>query len=99
VYRNPGDSTERLYSYRFNLYDNENNLLQTSNEKIHNAEMDIDLTEQIDIFKIEQDLEINKSYYLEYQIKTINGLIDTSGKYRIMQKKSINPEIKANLMP
>ena len=99
VYRNPGDSTERLYSYRFNLYDNENNLLQTSNEKIHNAEMDIDLTEQIDIFKIEQDLEINKSYYLEYQIKTINGLTDTSGKYRIMQKKSINPEIKANLMP
>lgn len=99
VYRNPGDSTERLYSYRFNLYDNENNLLQTSNEKIHNAEIDIDLTEQIDIFKIEQDLEINKSYYLEYQIKTINGLTDTSGKYRIMQKKSINPEIKANLMP
>lgn len=99
VYKNPGDMTERLYSYCFNLYDNENNLLRTSGEKIHNSELDPNLDEQIDIYNIEQDLEINQSYYLEYIITTLNGLTGTSGKYRIMQKKSINPEIKADLVP
>lgn len=99
VYTNRGDSSERVYSYCFNLYDNNNNLLQTSGEKIHNTELDIDLKEQHDVYNIEQDLEINKSYFLEYIVTTINNLQVTSGKYRIMQKRSINPEIKADLVP
>ena len=45
LYSNPEDSTERLYSYHFNLYDNDSNLIQTSGEKIHNAENDISLLE------------------------------------------------------
>jgi hypothetical protein len=45
VYKNPGDTAERLYSYCFNLYDNENNLLRTSGEKIHNSELDPGLDE------------------------------------------------------
>ena len=99
LYCNSGDSAERLYSYCFNLYDGNNNLIQSSGEKIHNAELDMTLSEQHDIYNFEQDLEVNRSYYLEYVITTINGLIASSGKYRIMQKKSINPEIKADLKP
>ena len=98
-YINSGDTTEKLYSYCFNLYDSENVLIQSSGEKIHNSELDVDLAYQIDTYNIAQDLEINKSYYLEYTITTVNGLTDSSGKYRIMQKKSINPEIKADLVP
>ena len=86
-YINSGDTTEKLYSYCFNLYDSENVLIQSSGEKIHNSELDVDLAYQIDTYNIAQDLEINKSYYLEYTITTVNGLTDSSGKYRIMQKK------------
>ena len=93
------DTSEKAYSYRFNLYDNNLNLIQTSGEKIHNSSLDIELYESHDNYDIEQDLEINRSYYLEYIVTTINNLKVSSGKYRIMQKKSINPEIKADLVP
>lgn len=93
------DTTEKAYSYTFNLYNLNGELLQTSGEQIHNASNDIDAHEQHDIYEIEQDLEMNKSYYLEYIITTTNGLKKSSGKYRIMQKKSIDPEIKADLVP
>ena len=93
------DTSEKVYSYRFNLYDNDLNLIQTSGEKIHNSSLDIELYESHDNYDIEQDLEINRSYYLEYIVTTINNLKASSGKYRIMQKKSINPEIKADLIP
>lgn len=93
------DTSEKVYSYRFNLYDNDLNLIQTSGEKIHNSSLDIELYESHDNYDIEQDLEINRSYYLEYIVTTINNLKVSSGKYRIMQKKSINPEIKADLIP
>ena len=99
VYYQSEDVSEKLYSYHFNLYDNDNQLIQTSGEKIHNISLDIDLIESHDTYIIEQDLEMNRSYYLEYVATTLNGLQKSSGKYRIMQKKSINPEIKADLIP
>lgn len=98
-YVNKNDSSERVYSYCFNLYNQQNELIKTSGKKIHNIELDVNLKEQIDIFNIEQDLSINQSYYLEYIVTTVNGLTETSGRYRIMQKKSLDPEIKADLIP
>jgi hypothetical protein len=44
-------------------------------------------------------LEINRSYFLEYIVTTINGLTVSSGRYRIMQKESIDPELKATINP
>lgn len=93
------DPTEKAYSYCFNLYDNKNNLVYTSGELLHNTLNDEDLTLSKDTCEIKRDLETNKSYYLEYVVTTTNGLIESSGKYRIMQKKSIDPEIKADLIP
>lgn len=98
-YYQTADTSEKAYSYCFNLYDNNMNLIQTSGEKIHNSSLDVELYESYDPYDIEQDLEINRSYYLEYVVTTINNLKASSGKYRIMQKKSINPEIKADLVP
>lgn len=99
VYSN-ADTSEKVYSYQFNLYDTKNNLLQTTGEKIHNAELDdLLLKEQYDAYQIKYDLELNKIYYLEYVVTTVNKLQVSSGQYRIMQKNSINPEIKARLEP
>ena len=98
-YYQSGDKSERAYSYHFNLYDNNMNLIQTSGEQIHNSFNDTELYESHDTYNIEQDLKINQSYYLEYVVTTVNNLKVPSVKYRIMQKKSINPEIKADLVP
>lgn len=93
------DASEKVYSYHFNLYDSELNLLQTSGEQIHNSQNDTDLYESHDLYNIEQDLELNQSYFIEYVVTTINDLQISSGRYKIMQKKSIDPEIKAKLIP
>lgn len=94
-----GDTTEKAYSYCFNLYDNEDNLIQTSGEQIHNSSLDTEYYSSIDLYNIQQDLEINKSYFLEYIVTTMNKMTVRSPKYRIMQKKSIDPEIRADLIP
>ena len=99
VYSQKFDVNEKAYSYCFNLYDGDGKLLQTSGEQIHNSQHDVELYESIDIYNIEQDLDINKAYYIEYLVTTVNKMVISSGKYKIMQKKSINPEIKADLVP
>lgn len=93
------DKTEKEYSYQFNLYDNNKQLLQTSGEQIHNSYNDTERGESYDYYDIEQDLEINQVYYLEYIVTTLNGLKVSSDYYKIMQKQSIKPEIKATLVP
>ena len=95
----PTDSTEKIYSYCFNLYDESGDLVHTSGELLHNTLNDEDLTYSQDTYTIARDLEVNRSYYLEYVTTSINGLVESSDRYRIMQKKSINPEIKADLIP
>lgn len=97
-YVNTIDLSEKEYSYKFNLYDNYSHLISTTDWKVHNSELDESIYESYDIYNIAQDLESNKSYFLEYIVETQNGLQVSTGKYRIMQKKSIDPEIKADLV-
>lgn len=93
------DKAEKEYSYQFNLYDSNKQILQTSGEQIHNSYNDTERGESYDNYDIEQDLELNQVYYLEYIVTTLNGLKASSGYYKIMQKQSIKPEIKAVLVP
>lgn len=96
---NSEDPAEKVYSYQFNLYDTNKQLLQTSGEQIHNSYNDTERGESYDNYNIEQDLELNQVYYLEYIVTTLNGLKVSSGYYKIMQKQSIKPEIEATLVP
>lgn len=93
------DSAEKAYEYCFNLYNKSGELIHTSGNLLHNTLEDEDLITSRDSYEIKRDLETNQSYFLEYVVTTTNGLKVPSGKYRIMQKKSINPEIKADLIP
>lgn len=88
-----GDTTERVYSYRFNLYDENNNLIETSDEQLHNSSNDIELYESYDSYKLPMDLEPGKIYYIQYIVTTINGLTAASPKYRLVQQFSVDPEI------
>lgn len=92
------DQFERVYSYKFNLYDVENNLIDTSGDLLHSVFND-DLTEPIskDEYTFSQDLDIGKTYRIEYVVTTVNGLTVRSPRYRISQKQSISPEINASI--
>ena len=94
-----GDKSERLALYRFDLYDSENNLIDTSGDLLHDTTKDdIEVIGQAeDSYTFSQDLDLGKTYRIEFITTTTNGLITKSSRYRIAQKQSINPEINATL--
>lgn len=92
-----GDSTEIEYSYQFDIYDINDNIIYTSGELLHNSSNDTELYESYDNFVYSSDLSIDKTYRIKYTVNTINGLTISSPRYRIMQKLTIDPELKATL--
>lgn len=88
-----GDTTERVYSYQFNLYNENNELIETSGEQLHNSSNDVELYESYDSYKLPMDLESGKIYYIQYVVTTINGLTAASPRYRLVQQFSVDPEI------
>ena len=50
--------------------------------------------ESQDSYTLDRDLEPNKKYYIEYIITTTNGLVQSSGKYTIIQRNYLEPEHK-----
>lgn len=91
------DSSERVYSYRFDLFNSEGELINTSGELLHNSSHDENLYESHDSYTFLQELTTNKLFGIKYTVITTNGLIASSPMYRISQKKSINPELNATL--
>lgn len=89
-----GDSSEKVYSYQFNLYDENDILIKTSGEQIHNSSSDSEIYASEDTYVINQDLIFGNVYYLEYVVTTNNKMKISSGKFRIGQQKTIKPEIE-----
>lgn len=90
------DTTEKVYSYCFNFYeilDTEYKLIYTSEEQLHNHELDTEINASSDVFELPSILSIDKVYAIEYVIKTINGLEKASPKYKVIRQTGIFPEI------
>ena len=93
-----GDSTEKAYLYRFDVYDNTDTLIASSGDQIHNANDDTELYESYDKYEYNKDLELNKVYKIQYTVTTNNNLVVKSPRYRIMQRTTIDPDLKADLV-
>ena len=84
------DTTEKIYSYCFNIYsEDRKTVIYTTGDQIHNNNLD-----KKDTFTYMKDLNIDKLYYVEYCVKTINNLEVSSGLYPIVQRESIDPFLK-----
>lgn len=92
-----GDKTEQEYSYRFDIYDENDDIIATSGDQLHNSSNDTEVYESYDEFTYSKELPMNKAYRIKYSVTTINNLEISSPRYRIMQKISIDPDLKANL--
>lgn len=91
------DITERVYSYRFDMYDINRNMIATSGDIIHNRNNDINNYESQDEWYYENDISKNEPYYIRYTVKTLNNLTVATNSYRVMQKETIDPEAKIEL--
>ena len=92
------DSTERIYSYRFDLKDSNGNLVATSGEQLHNSEKDDSTSKTCDKWINKVELENNKIHYLTYSVTTMNGLQASSISYQIMERDSVDADISVTLM-
>lgn len=91
------DTTEKLYSSRFVIYDSDNNIIKDSGDILHNTTFDTASYEAIEQYMIPEDLELNKIYYLYYIATTVNGLVKTSPRYRITQRRQIPMNLEADI--
>lgn len=91
------DATEKEYNYRFILSDFKGNVIADSGYLLHNSSNDLNSYESQDEFSFPSDLINGKIYYIQYSVITNNNLEVFSPKYRIMQKRSIAPEIYATV--
>ena len=91
------DATEKAYNYRFVLTDFKGNVIADSGYLLHNSNEDLNSYESSDTFSFPSDLQHGKIYYIQYSVITNNNMEVSSPRYRIMQKRSINPEIDATV--
>ena len=91
------DYTEKVYSYNFTLKDASGNIIETSGDQLHNNSEDVFLYESRDSYTIKTDLEQDKMYYLDYTVKTVNGLVKSAQTKRIFQIGSIDSKLHTKL--
>lgn len=92
-----GDTTEKVYNYRFNLYNDRNELIATSGELSHNSTTDKEPYYSIDEWTVRRNLDANINYEIEYVITTTNGLKQSSGLYQIIESETKLPNVHGHL--
>lgn len=91
------DKTEKVYSYRFDLRNEANELVATTGDLIHNASLDTEKFESTDTWLVTKDLKPGYWYSIQYTVTTLNNLTVASPAYKIMQMETIDCEIGADL--
>ena len=71
------EPTEKIYSYSFVLTDEDDNIIFTTGEQIHNCGKDTSKTLSEDTCYLTQSLNFNQTYIMRYSITTINGYKDS----------------------
>lgn len=92
------DTTEKVYQYKFNLYDAKDNLLESSDWRLHNSYEDTSLTSSIDRYNTKYAFDQNLRYKICYIVKTNNGLEVSSPRYLVMESTTIDPEVNVDLI-
>ncbi len=98
VYGNQ-DIQEKVYSYRFIIYDENNRIYEDSGIKIHNHDYDTEKNRSIDEFYPQKALTLNKSYSIVYEITTVNGLMVQSNRFWLkeLETEPLNTNIKIDV--
>lgn len=96
------DSTEKVYSYNFTIYDDKNKLYETSNDIIHNGTNDeiligVGIRSTLQ-WKPIKELKPYVRYKIALSITTINGYSKTTAPYVVKAVNTVDANIPAKLL-
>ena len=103
VYQPGEDKSERPYSYKFSLYDQNMNLIESSNWLLHNttinnvASESLSLEATTDTFSFNTTVNPDNTYYLQYSVRTINNLEVNSSLYPCLEPSVGVSDLNATL--
>lgn len=94
-----GDTTEKVYSYRFDFYRlSDNALITTTGTLIHNNGEDQSEGWSQDHYELETSLQDGENYLVQYTVNTINGLIIESPCYTIVANDTLPNSMAGKLI-
>ena len=85
-----GDTSEKVYSYEFIIYDKQYNILTTSGIQLHNSANDNALDSSTDEFIATMNLQPYETYYISYNVTTVNNLTISSPMYHMTVSETID---------
>lgn len=88
---------EKVYSYSFNLYDEFNNIIETSGELIHNSKNDTKINESEDHWEIQTTLQSDIKYFVKYLVTTTGNYSGESNPVLLQYTETLSPKIDADL--
>jgi hypothetical protein len=93
------DYTEKVSTYRFKVYDLDNNILADTGDLIHDTSKDNNDTpyESYDNFEFTKELVSGETCKIQYEITTVNGLHIKTPKYKFVQGAMVKPALDAIL--
>lgn len=98
VYSNTQDPSEKVYQYKFTLYNAKGEEVETSGWLLHNTYTDENSWSSSNEYMIKRTLEDGVLYKLRYSVITNNNLEIQTPRYSIMQAESIDPTLNATLL-
>lgn len=98
TYSNVTDPSEKVYRYKFSIFENFGPEIETSGWLLHNSYADEDIKWSADNYVIKTALNDNTIYRVQYSVITNNNLELKTPKYMVMQTASIDPELDADVV-
>lgn len=96
------DVTEKLYSYKFTIYDYDNQIFETSNELIHNSSTDEIIAgvgvKAVTRWQPTKQLSENKRYRIAMDVTTMSDYKKSSVLYIIKAAPTVDANIPARLL-
>lgn len=92
------DISEKVYQYQFNLFNVQQNLIETSDWLLHNSSNDTENDSSYDEYEFKYDLNPTDLYYVEYKIKTVNNLEVSTAFYSIQSQEILLPSVNVSVL-
>lgn len=91
------DITEKVYYYKFDVYNELDELTWTTEYQLHNTSLDTNMEYSQDVFYLNKDIAYDTIYYIQYSIITMNGLEMTTPKYRLIRRELIDSSLNIDI--